>query len=238
MVSDKCCSRVMVSAVIVAAGKGIRMNDTVRKQYLPLAGRPVLAHCLTSFEECNLINKIILVVPEDDFDFCRKEILPARSEKTVRLVPGGEKRQDSVYNGLLAADENTGIVVIHDGVRPFIDIEMLELCISGAKEVGACILGIPVQDTVKQVESSGHIIKTLERDTLWLAQTPQAFQYEIIRKAHENARLKGYAGTDDAFLVEKMGKHVKIIKGSKNNIKITTREDLRIAEGMLRAGLD
>ena len=225
----------MVSAVIVAAGKGIRMNDTVRKQYLPLAGRPVLAHSLTLFEECNLINKIILVVPEDDFDFCRKEILPAGSEKTVRLVPGGEKRQDSVYNGLLAADENTDIVVIHDGVRPFIHIEMLELCISGAKEAGACILGIPVQDTVKQVES-GYIIKTLERDNLWLAQTPQAFQYEIIRKAHENARLKGYAGTDDAFLVEKMGNRVKIIKGSKNNIKITTREDLKLAEIMLQAG--
>ncbi|MEA3436084.1 MAG: 2-C-methyl-D-erythritol 4-phosphate cytidylyltransferase [Thermodesulfobacteriota bacterium] len=234
MVSDKCCSRVMVSAVIVAAGKGIRMNDTVRKQYLPLAGRPVLAHCLTSFEECNFINKIILVVPEDDFDFCKKEILPVGSEKT-RLIPGGKKRQDSVYNGLLAAEENKSIVVIHDGVRPFINIEMLELCISGAREVGACILGIPVQDTVKQVEDSGHIIKTLERDTLWLAQTPQAFQYDIIRKAHENAGLKGYAGTDDAFLVEKMGKHVKIIKGSKNNIKITIREDLRLAEAMLQA---
>ena len=235
MVSDKCCSRVMVSAVIVAAGKGIRMNDTVRKQYLPLAGRPVLAHSLTLFEECNLISKIILVVPEDDFNFCKKEILPARSEKTVRLVPGGKKRQDSVYNGLLAADENKGIVVIHDGVRPFINIEMLELCINGAKEVGACIFGIPVHDTVKQVES-GHIIKTLERDTLWLAQTPQAFQYEIIRKAHENARLKGYEGTDDAFLVEQMGKHVKIINGSKNNIKITTREDLKLAEAVLLVG--
>jgi len=238
MVSDKCCCGVMVSAVIVAAGKGIRMKDNVRKQYLPLAGRPILAHSLTLFEECNLINKIILVIPEDDFDFCRKRILPTRSKKTVRLVPGGESRQDSVYNGLLAADENTGVVVIHDGVRPFIRIKILELCISEAKEMGACILGIPVQDTVKQVESSGHIIKTLARDTLWLAQTPQAFQYEIIKKAHENARVKGYAGTDDAFLVEQMGKHVKIIKGSKNNIKITTREDLRLAEVMLRAGLD
>ena len=227
----------MVSAVIVAAGKGIRMNDTVRKQYLPLAGRPVLSHTLAVFDGCNLISKIFLVVPQKDFDYCRNNILPTL-KKEINLVAGGKARQDSVYNGLIAVGKNNGIVIIHDGVRPFVNIEMLELCIRGAKEVGACIFGIPVQDTIKQVESSGHIIKTLERDTLWLAQTPQVFQYEIIRKAHENARLKGYAGTDDAFLVEQMGKHVKIIKGSKNNIKITTREDLKIAEVMLRAGLD
>jgi len=226
----------MVSAVIVSAGKGIRMNDTVRKQYLPLAGRPILSRTLALFQECNLINKIILVVPENDFGFCQEKIIPPRHEKNVKLVSGGEKRQDSVYNGLLAVDLKKGIVVIHDGVRPLINNEMLELCINGAKEEGACILGIPVQDTVKQVRSSGRIIKTLERDTLWLAQTPQAFQYEILRKAHDNARAKGFAGTDDAFIVEQMGKHVKIIKGSKNNIKITTREDLKLAEVMLQAG--
>ena len=227
----------MVSAVIVAAGKGIRMNDTLRKQYLPLAGRPVLSHTLAVFDGCNLISKIFLVVPQKDFDYCRNNILPML-KKEINLVAGGKERQESVYNGLIAVGKNNGIVIIHDGVRPFANKEMFESCVKGAKKHGACIIGVPVQDTLKKVNSSGHIIKTLERDTLWLAQTPQAFQYEIIRKAHENARLKGYAGTDDAFLVEQMGKHVKIIKGSKNNIKITTREDLRIAEGMLRAGLD
>ena len=237
MVSDKCCSRVMVSAVIVAAGKGIRMKDTVRKQYLPLAGRPVLSHTLAVFDECNLIRKIFLVVPQKDFAYCRNNIFPML-KKEINLVVGGKERQDSVYNGLIAVGENNGIVVIHDGVRPFANKEMLEACVKGAKKHGACIIGVPAQDTLKKISSSGDIEKTIERNNIWLAQTPQAFQYEIIRKAHENARLKGYTGTDDAFLVEQMGKHVKIIKGSKNNIKITTKEDLRIAEVMLRAGLE
>ena len=227
----------MISAVIVAAGKGIRMNDTVRKQYLPLAGRPVLSHTLSIFDECNLINKIFLVVPKKDFDYCRNNILPML-KKEINLVAGGKERQDSVYNGLLSVGENNGIVIIHDGVRPFTNKEMLESCIKGARKHGACIIGIPVQDTLKQISSSGDIEKTIERNNIWLAQTPQAFKYNIIKKAHEYARMKGHAGTDDANLVEKMGKFVKIIKGSKSNIKITTREDLRLAEVLLGAGLD
>jgi len=227
----------MVSAVIVAAGKGIRMNDAVRKQYLPLAGRPVLAHSLTLFENCNLINKIILVVPEDDFDYCRNNILPMLKSK-INLVAGGRERQDSVYNGLIAVGENNGIVIIHDGVRPFANNEMLESCIRGAKKHGACIVGVPIQDTLKKISILNNIEKTIERNNIWLAQTPQAFRYEIIRKAHENAKLKEYTGTDDAFLVEQIGNPVKIVKGNKNNIKITTREDLKLAQAMLQSGLD
>lgn len=227
----------MVSAVIVAAGKGIRMNDAVRKQYLPLAGRPVLAYCLTLFEGCNLINKIILVVPEDDLDYCRKNILPLLKKK-INLVAGGNERQDSVYNGLVAVGKNDGIVIIHDGVRPFANKEMLESCIRGAKKHGACIVGVPIQDTLKKISILNNIEKTMERKNIWLAQTPQAFRYEIIRKAHESARLKKYTGTDDASLVEQIGKPVKIVKGNKNNIKITTREDLKLARVMLHGGLD
>ena len=227
----------MVSAVIVAAGKGIRMNDAVRKQYLPLAGRPLLVHSLTLFEDCNLINKIILVVPEDDFDYCRNNILPMLKRK-INLVAGGKERQDSVYNGLIAVGENNGIVIIHDGVRPFANKEMLESSIKGAKKHGACIVGVPIQDTLKKISILNNIEKTIERNNIWLAQTPQAFRYEIIRKAHENAKLKKYTGTDDAFLVEQIGSPVKIVKGNKNNIKITTREDLRLARLMLHAGLD
>jgi 2-C-methyl-D-erythritol 4-phosphate cytidylyltransferase len=159
-------------------------------------------------------------------------------KKEIKLVAGGKKRQDSVYNGLIAVGENNGIVIIHDGVRPFVNKEMLESCVRGAIKHGACIIGVPVQDTLKRISRSGDIEKTIERNNIWLAQTPQAFQYEILRKAHENARLKGHAGTDDAFLVEQMGTSVKIIKGNKNNIKITTREDLRLAEVMIQAGLD
>jgi len=235
MISDKYRCRTMVSAVIVAAGKGIRMNDTVKKQYLPLTGRPVLSHTLAVFDECNLISKIFLVVSQNDFDYCRNNILPMLN-KEIKLVTGGKERQDSVYNGLIAVGENNGIVIIHDGVRPFVNKEMLELCLRGAIKHGACIIGVPVQDTLKRISSSGDIEKTIERSNIWIAQTPQAFQYEIIRKAHENAMLKGHAGTDDAFLVEQMGTPVKIIKGNKNNIKITTREDLKIAEAILQAG--
>ncbi len=235
MISDKYRCRVMVSAIIVAAGKGIRMNDTVKKQYLPLAGRPVLSHTLAVFDECNLISKIFLVVSQNDFDYCRNNILPMLN-KEIQLVAGGKERQDSVYNGLIAVGENKGIVIIHDGVRPFANKEMLKLCVKGAKKHGACIVGVPVQDTLKKISSSGDIEKTIERSNIWIAQTPQAFQYEIIKKAHENARLRGHAGTDDAFIVEQMGTPVKIIKGNKNNIKITTREDLKIAEAILQAG--
>jgi len=232
MVSDKSHCRTMVSAIIVAAGKGVRMKDSVRKQYLQLAGRPVLSHTLAVFDECNLISKIFLVVSQEDFDYCRM------LKKEINLVAGGKERQDSVYNGLIAVGENNGIVIIHDGVRPFANKEMLESCVREAKKHGACIIGVPVQDTLKKISSSGDIEKTIERNNIWLAQTPQAFKYNIIKKAHEYARMKGYAGTDDAFLVEQMGEHVKIIKGSKNNIKITTKEDLKLAEVMLQAGHD
>jgi 2-C-methyl-D-erythritol 4-phosphate cytidylyltransferase len=227
----------MVSAVIVAAGKGIRMNGAVRKQYLPLAGRPVLTHSLSVFETCQFIHRIVLVVPEDDLAYCQDHILSGFKER-IELVAGGNNRQDSVYNGLIALGKNNGIVIIHDGVRPFLNREMLDSCVTGAKKHGACIIGVPVEHTLKKVNGIRNVEKTIERRNIWFAQTPQAFQYEIIRNAHEDARLKGYAGTDDAYLVEQMGNPVKMIKGDKNNIKITTREDLKLAQAILESGID
>ncbi len=227
----------MISAIIVAAGKGIRMNNTVRKQYLLLAERPILSHTLSAFDACNLINKIFLVVPEQDFEFCHKNILsPLKLQKKVRLVSGGTERQNSVYNGLLSIDAGS-MVVIHDGVRPFINSEQLTACINGAKEHGACILGIPAYDTVKSINRSGYIDKTLERNAIWLAQTPQVFKYDLIIKAHEHAKQEGFTGTDDAMLVERLGINVRIIRGNRYNIKITTAEDLLLAKAILRAGL-
>ena len=226
----------MISAIIVAAGKGIRMNDPTRKQYLDLAGQPILAHSVMVFDSCGLIDEIFLVVPKEDIDYCRKNIVPLMELRNgLNLVPGGEQRQNSVYNGLQAMDKKTDTVVIHDGVRPFIQPDELESCILGARKFGACILGIPVGDTVKCVDESGFIEKTLSRDSIWLAQTPQAFKYELIIRAHETARRDGYTGSDDASLVERLGVGVKIIRGSKNNIKITVREDLVIARAMLDA---
>ena len=224
----------MVSAIIVAAGKGIRMKGTMRKQYLNLSGRPVLAHSIMAFNSCSLIEEIFLVVPKEDVEYCQNKILSLLDlNNQINFVHGGAKRQDSVYNGLQAIDKDTETVVVHDGVRPFIHPEDLKECILGSKKFGACILGIPASDTLKSVDKSDIIETTLPRENIWLAQTPQAFQYDLILKAHETARRDGYVGTDDASLVERLGEDVKIINGSRFNIKITKKEDLAIAKAMI-----
>lgn len=223
-----------VIAIIVAAGKGIRMNDPVRKQYQQVADFPIVVHTLRVFDSCQMIDEMFLVIPKEDLEFCRNKILfPADLKKNIYLVPGGPKRQDSVYNGLKAIDTDYCIVVIHDGVRPFITHDQLEACINGAKKHGACILGIPAYDTLKRVSSTGTIVNTLERDAIWLAQTPQAFRYDLITKAHEVARHQNFTGTDDASLIEQLGLEVKIINGSRDNIKITNPEDLKLARILL-----
>ena len=223
-----------VSAIIVAGGKGTRMNETVPKQYLDLGGQPILSHTIMALDACENIDDLIVVVPEKDIGYCRRTIIsPLCLQKKFQLVPGGKKRRDSVYNGLKVLNNTTDIVLIHDGVRPFIKQEQVNSCIAGSISFGACIIGVPVGDTLKIVNQSGYIDDTLERSGIWTAQTPQAFRYDILLEAHETAKRKGYNVTDDATLVEKMGIHVKIIKGSKKNIKITTREDLELARTML-----
>lgn len=224
-----------VHAIIVAAGKGIRMSDSVRKQYIALDGMPMLSRTLGVVNRCDLIDRIIVAVPEDDIDFCRNEIIPAANmEKESILVIGGARRQDSVYNSLKSIETDDGVVLIHDGVRPFVNSEHLLACIKVAQEHGACILGIPAFDTVKHVNAKNEIIQTQKRDTLWLAQTPQAFQLQLIKKAHEIAKQEGFMGTDDASLVERLGGVVKIIPGSRSNIKITNQEDLKLARALLQ----
>jgi 2-C-methyl-D-erythritol 4-phosphate cytidylyltransferase len=227
----------MVYAVIVAAGKGVRMNCEIRKQYLELEGVPLLCITLGAFDKCRLIDEIILVVPPEDIGFCMEKIIsPASFQKKITPVEGGLTRQRSVLNGLKAVREKKSIVVIHDGVRPFVSASAIEECIREAALNGACILGIPASDTLKLADGSGNIRKTLERESVWLAQTPQAFDYELIKKAHETAEKEGFCGTDDASLVEMIGERVKIVKGSINNIKITTPEDFKTAKAMFRAG--
>ena len=228
----------MVSAIIVAAGQGIRMKGTMRKQYLDLSGRPVLAHSIMTFDSCSLVDEILLVIPKEDVEYCQNKILSLLDlNNQINLECGGDKRQDSVYNGLKATTKNTETVVIHDGVRPFIQPEDLKQCILVSKKYGACILGTPASDTLKRADKSNIIETTLSRENIWLAQTPQAFKYDLILKAHETARRDGYVGTDDASLVERMGEDVKIINGGKFNIKITKKEDLPIAKAMFDAGL-
>jgi len=223
------------SAVIVAGGSGIRMQADIRKQYLVLGQKPVLCHTLAVFFSSPLINHIYLVVPETDFQFCEKEVIAAIPGRfaPVHLVVGGASRQESVYHGLSAVRDVDGIVIIHDGVRPFVTPIEIETCLRGAENYGACILGVPAVDTLKKVDEEGLIIQTVARQHIWRAQTPQAFQYHLIKKAHDLAISKGITGTDDASLVERLGCRVRMIPGSPCNIKITTPEDMMMAQGIL-----
>ncbi len=231
----------MTIALIVAAGAGLRLAGKVKKQYLDLDGHPILSHTLRAFDTCPSVDAVFLVLPETDADFCRRQILaPLEPRKPITLASGGPTRQASVYNGLLAiAEENpeceNDIVVIHDGVRPFVTADQIDACIDGARSSGACILGVPAGDTVKRVDTSGYIDTTLEREEIWLAQTPQAFRYGLVLKAHRDARQCDYQATDDASLVERLGEPVKIIRGSRNNLKITRPEDLAMSNAIRRS---
>lgn len=228
-----------ISAIIVAAGRGARMNSSVRKQYIPLSGHPILGHTLLVFDACDLIDRIFLVIPEDDLEFCKQDIIaPLRLSKKIDLVSGGANRQISVYNGLLSVDDKDGIVVIHDGVRPFITPDQIASCILGAEPSGACIIGIPAHDTVKHVDRGRYIDKTLERDNIWFAQTPQVFRYDLIMNAHKIAKQDGFTATDDASLVERLGIQVKIVPGDRYNIKITSKEDVELSRALLQSRLD
>lgn len=220
----------MVSAVIVAGGKGERMGYDIPKQYIDIGGRQILSITLEAFQNCDSIDEIVLVVPEGDIDYCLKNIVEQYSFKKVKkIVKGGSSRQKSVYNGLLDCNPLTDIVVIHDGVRPFISSELIEKSIEGAKAYGACAVGVYVKDTIKIVDEEKFILSTPNRDNLIAIQTPQTFKYDLILKAHEIAIKENILSTDDTALVERMGYKVKIAEGSYYNLKITTIEDIVIA---------
>jgi 2-C-methyl-D-erythritol 4-phosphate cytidylyltransferase len=216
----------MIAALIVAAGKGTRLGADQPKQYLTLAGQPILIHTLKQFDRCSAITDIYLIVPEADRQYCKKEIVgPAELQKPLALVAGGVRRQDSVLNGLTAMAGSDGLVLIHDGVRPFLSLELIEACIAGGKKYGACVPALPVVDTLKQIDATHTISGTLSRDRLYMAQTPQTFRISLIARAHAEARRQGWKATDDASLVEQLGEPVHIIPGMRENVKITTPED-------------
>jgi 2-C-methyl-D-erythritol 4-phosphate cytidylyltransferase len=225
----------MISALIVAAGKGLRMGAAQRKQYLRLCDRPLLVHTLQVFDQCPEIQTILVVVPQTEMDFCEKEILPAASLKNrVKLIAGGPRRQDSVFNGLQYLGDGQGVVLIHDGVRPLVPVALIQACIRGAMQWGACIPAVQAVDTLKQVDTLGNILRTMPRESICMAQTPQAFSLPIILRAHQEARRLGREATDDASLVEALGLPVHVISGSRENIKLTTPEDLAYAETLLK----
>ena len=223
-------------AIVPAAGSGNRMGRELSKQYLSLGGKPILVHTLNVFEKCPLVDALLVVVPPPDVEAVRTEMLPRWNlKKLAGVIPGGKERQDSVRAGIETLDRDTDIVIVHDAVRPFITAKLIEDCIRAAAEEGAATVGVPVKDTVKEVGADGRVMRTCDRNLLWLTQTPQAFRRDIIENAHRAAVRDGYRGTDDTSLVERLGIAVRMIRGDYGNIKITTPEDLVIAEALLAA---
>jgi 2-C-methyl-D-erythritol 4-phosphate cytidylyltransferase len=225
-----------VNAIIAAGGQGRRMNSSVSKQFLKIKGYPIIYYTLNKFEKMDIISSIVLVLSKDDMDYTKEEIISRYGFKKVIMVEGGNERQDSVYNGLRVLPPQTDIVVIHDAVRPFIPMRLIEKSVEFAKKHKAVGVAVPVKDTIKVVDNNNIIKNTPNRKTLWAMQTPQTFSYELIMDAYEKARSDGFYGTDDTVLVEHMGLPVKIIEGAYENIKITTPEDVLFAETFTALG--
>ena len=228
------------TAIVLAGGRGKRMNSNVPKQFLMIQDRPVLYYSLKAFED-SFIDTIIIVASEDDMEYCQREIVDKyHFHKVEKIVPGGKERYHSVLNGIKAASD-CDYIFIHDGARPFVTGDMLQRLLDCVVENHACVAGMPVKDTIKIADESGYIASTPNRELVWMIQTPQVFSYDLIKKAYllleknEYSLLeKGISITDDAMVVETLlGEKVKLVEGSYRYIKITTPEDMGIAEGFL-----
>ncbi len=223
-------------ALVVAAGTGKRMQSHTQKQYMDLLGKPLLTYCLETLQNSDLIDEIVLVVGKEDIPYVKDQIVaPFGLTKVCQVVPGGKERYDSVWQGLQAIDHADGYVFIHDGARPFLTEDILRRGYETVLQCPACVAGMPSKDTVKMVDENATVMQTPDRGTIWTVQTPQVFALSLIREAYE--RLMQQADrdvTDDAMVVEKMLKiPVKLFCGSYENFKITTPEDLLLAEGYL-----
>jgi 2-C-methyl-D-erythritol 4-phosphate cytidylyltransferase len=228
---------VRVAAIIPAAGVGRRMQQNTPKQYLAVGGKPILANTLAIFDQMPEITEIAVVAQPAALEFCQNQVIALFGfKKVLRLVPGGKERQDSVYNALkvLHRHNDWDLILVHDGVRPFVTPEEVRQVLRAAAEHGAAILALPAQDTVKKVNREGNIQKTLNRRDIWLAQTPQAFHAALIWRAFVEAYGREFYGTDEASLVEALGVPVMVVPGSPFNIKVTIPEDLVMAEAIYR----
>ncbi len=228
-----------VTAIIPAAGMGRRMGKAVAKQFLPLGDKPMLAHTLLAFQRAPEIDEIIPVLSQEDMENCLREVIERyHITKVKTLVVGGKERQDSVANGLQKLEKDASVVLVHDGVRPFVTPEMIRESVDHARK-GECVAaGVPIKDTIKEVNDRGYVRATLERSRLWAIQTPQAFPVKVLKQAYEAAARNKLSGTDDATLVERAGGQVRVIMGNYENIKITTPEDLILAEEILKRRYD
>ncbi len=228
------------TVLVPAAGMGRRMGAELNKQYLQLGGRPILVRTLELFERNPAIKSIYPILPEDEIEYFTEQILPeCELGKLAGIVPGGKERQDSVRNGLqqLQVDgvKSDSVVLIHDGVRPLFNPELIAQLVDTAILKGGAVVGVPVKDTIKEVEGD-LIVATPERGRLWQVQTPQAFRFELLIRAYQKASADDFLGTDDSSLVERLGMRPVMIEGDYRNIKITTPEDLAIAEALLGCG--
>jgi 2-C-methyl-D-erythritol 4-phosphate cytidylyltransferase len=223
------------AAIITAAGAGIRMGGDQAKQFMDLDGRPLLAVTLDRFEHSPDIDGIVLVVPPGKVDDCRDQIVKKYAlAKVVKVVAGGARRQDSVRLGLDATEGHYPLVLIHDGVRPFVSLELISRIVKAMDQHRSVIPALAARETIKETDTAGLVVKTRDRRSLWLVQTPQAFRYEDIVEAHRRALKENWEEmTDDALLVERTGIPVKVIEGSEENIKITTPRDLELARFLL-----
>ncbi len=226
-----------VAAIIAAAGLGRRMQQDTPKTYLHLAGKPILIHTLEVFERVPEVHEVLVVVHPEDLEFCQSEVIdPHPLKKVLRLVPGGKERQDSVYHALKILKkeaEEVEVILVHDGVRPLVDPALVGQVVAAARRYGAAILGIPCQDTLKRVNSRGEVVDTVDRQELWQVQTPQAFKASLLWRAYQEAMNREFYATDEAALVEALGKPVVVVPGSSLNLKITTPDDLKLAEALL-----
>lgn len=223
------------TAIILAAGRGKRMLSEVPKQYMQIKGRPILYYTLKAFQD-SCVDEIILITAEEEIKYCQEEIIKRyKFDKITNIIAGGKERYNSVYNGLVASDKSD-YIFIHDGARPFITPEEIKTLYDEVLSCGACIAGMPMKDTIKIIDDQNKVVETPNRDRVWLIQTPQVFKYHLIKEAYDKLmkdRIKEV--TDDAMVIERYGNHpVKVVKTSYRNIKITTPEDILIAETLVK----
>lgn len=217
--------------IVVAAGQGKRMGTAESKQYLMLQDKPIIVHTLERFQQIQYISSIVLVVGADDIQRCEQWCERYSLTKVKTIVAGGTERQHSVQIGL--SHVSSSYVMVHDGVRPFVSSAAIDACAKQAMQTGAAVLAVPVKDTIKQVDETGTIVATPDRKSLWAIQTPQAFRRDWLSEAHKRATEHNFIGTDDAMIVEWLGKQVVVVEGEYTNIKITTPEDLPWADHLL-----
>jgi len=226
-----------VAAIIPAAGEGRRMGGAVPKQFLQIGGREILARTLAVFEACVAIDDVWVVVAAEQCALCQSTIVERYGLRKVRgVVAGGTTRQESVWHGLQQVAQAVGLVVVHDGVRPFVTELLLQQTLDHANRFGAAIAAVPLKDTLKRVSAAGTVEATVPREHLWRVQTPQAFQHALLRRAFQHAWQQGLQATDEAGLIEALGNAVRIVPSYEHNVKITTPDDLVFCEMFLREG--